>query len=92
VCVVSKDCIVPKGATIIIFTAGAHRLEGHWDNPDMFNPDKHLPEKAAERNYYSFIPFSAGPRSCVGKHEKQYEIHIQYAVLLLYLYYCYIYY
>ena len=84
VCVVSKDCIVPKGATIIIASIRAHRLEEHWDNPDVFNPDNHLPEKAAERNFYSFIPFSAGPRSCVGKHELQYETNIQYVVLLLY--------
>ncbi|GFG29449.1 hypothetical protein Cfor_07197, partial [Coptotermes formosanus] len=62
---VSKNCTVPKGATIIIATTITHRLEQYWDNPDVFNPDNHLPEKAAERHFYSFIPFSAGPRSCV---------------------------
>jgi cytochrome P450 family 4 len=65
------DCTVPKGATIIITTIKTHRLEEHWENPDVFNPDNHLPEKAADRHFYSFIPFSAGPRSCVGKHEEQ---------------------
>jgi hypothetical protein len=84
VCVVSKDLIVPKEATIIIFSLRAHRLEEHWDNPDVFNPDNHLPEKAAERNLYSFIPFSAGPRSCIGKHEFHYEINIQHVILPLY--------
>ncbi|KAJ9601167.1 hypothetical protein L9F63_000687 [Diploptera punctata] len=64
---VSKDLIVPKGTTIVVATARTHRLEEHWPNPDEYNPDNHLPEKAAERHYYSFIPFSAGPRSCVGR-------------------------
>ena len=67
--VVTMDCTVPKGATIIVSQIKTHRLEEYWDNPDVFNPDNHLPEKAAERNFYSFIPFSAGPRSCVGKDE-----------------------
>lgn len=64
---VSKDLIVPKGTTIIVTTIKTHRMEEYWENPDVFNPDNHLPEKAAERHYYSFIPFSAGPRSCVGR-------------------------
>jgi cytochrome P450 len=78
------DCIVPKGATIIIGTLMTHRMEQHWDNPDVFNPDNHLPEKATGRNFYSFIPFSAGPRSCVGKHEEQCDSNIQSVVLLLF--------
>ncbi|XP_069674680.1 cytochrome P450 4g15-like [Periplaneta americana] len=64
---VSKDLILPKGATVIVSIAKTHHLQQYWDDPDKFNPDNHLPEKAAERHYYSFIPFSAGPRSCVGR-------------------------
>lgn len=64
---VSTNCTVPKGATIVIATVKTHRSEEHWENPDVFNPDNHLPEKAADRHFYSFIPFSAGPRSCVGR-------------------------
>ncbi|KOB71350.1 Cytochrome P450 4G49 [Operophtera brumata] len=40
-------------------------LVKHYKNPDVFDPDNFLPENMANRHYYSFIPFSAGPRSCV---------------------------
>lgn len=35
-------------------------------NPDEFDPDNFLPENLEPRHPYSFLPFSAGPRSCIG--------------------------
>lgn len=32
-----------------------------------FYSDNFLPERTQNRHYYGFIPFSAGPRSCVGR-------------------------
>nr|AAO20251.1 cytochrome P450 monooxygenase CYP4G19 [Blattella germanica] len=63
----STGVVIPQGTTIVVSTVKTHRLEEHWPNPDVYDPDNHLPEKAAERHYYSFVPFSAGPRSCVGR-------------------------
>lgn len=48
-------------------TIKLHRDPEVYPNPDTFNPDNFLPEKTANRHYYAFIPFSAGPRSCVGR-------------------------
>lgn len=59
--------VLPAGATIVIATFKIHRLEEIYPKPEVFNPDNFLPENAANRHYYSFIPFSAGPRSCVGR-------------------------
>lgn len=59
--------MVPAGATVIIATFKLHRRADVYPNPDVFNPDNFLPEKSANRHYYSFVPFSAGPRSCVGR-------------------------
>lgn len=63
----SSDLVVPAGATITVATFKLHRLESIYPNPDVFDPDNFLPEKQANRHYYAFVPFSAGPRSCVGR-------------------------
>uniref|UniRef100_A0A182W5Z8 Uncharacterized protein n=1 Tax=Anopheles minimus TaxID=112268 RepID=A0A182W5Z8_9DIPT len=63
----SSDLVVPAGATITVATFKLHRLESIYPNPHVFDPDNFLPEKQANRHYYAFVPFSAGPRSCVGR-------------------------
>lgn len=66
----SGDYVVPAGATIGIVTFKLHRNESIYPNPHKFDPDNFLPERQANRHYYAFVPFSAGPRSCVGKLSK----------------------
>ncbi|KAL0100495.1 hypothetical protein PUN28_019659 [Cardiocondyla obscurior] len=58
---------IPAGATVIVTTFKMHRQPHIYPNPEVFNPDNFLPEKTANRHYYAFVPFSAGPRSCVGR-------------------------
>lgn len=64
---VSQNLVVPAGTTVIIGTVRIHRRPDIYHNPEKFDPDNFLPERAASRHYYSYIPFSAGPRSCVGR-------------------------
>lgn len=61
----SENHIVPAGCTVVIATLKVHRREDIYPNPQKFDPDNFLPERTQNRHYYSFIPFSAGPRSCV---------------------------
>ncbi|KAH8336062.1 hypothetical protein KR074_002727, partial [Drosophila pseudoananassae] len=58
---------VPKGTTVIVLQYCVHRRPDIYPNPTKFDPDNFLPERMANRHYYAFIPFSAGPRSCVGR-------------------------
>lgn len=64
---VSENYVVPAGATVVIGTFKIHRRDDIYANPEKFDPDNFLPERTQHRHYYSFIPFSAGPRSCVGR-------------------------
>ncbi|KAJ8947558.1 hypothetical protein NQ318_005038, partial [Aromia moschata] len=64
---VSGDYIIPKGATVGIGTYVIHRNPKYYPNPEKFDPDNFLPERCQSRPHYAYIPFSAGPRSCVGK-------------------------
>ncbi|KAF9410796.1 hypothetical protein HW555_010221 [Spodoptera exigua] len=58
---------VPAGTTVVVATYKLHRRPDVYENPTKFDPDNFLPEKSANRHYYAFVPFSAGPRSCVGR-------------------------
>ena len=64
---VTQKCVIPAGATVVIGTIKIHRNPEIYPNPHKFNPDNFLPEKTQNRHYYGYIPFSAGPRSCVGR-------------------------
>ncbi|WP_206524678.1 cytochrome P450 [Devosia sp. 1566] len=43
-----------------------HRHAMLWENPNVFNPDRFLPEQVKARDRYAYLPFGAGPRVCVG--------------------------
>uniref|UniRef100_A0A0A9YT33 Cytochrome P450 4g15 n=1 Tax=Lygus hesperus TaxID=30085 RepID=A0A0A9YT33_LYGHE len=64
---VSRDLTIPSGSTVIVTTYALQRRADVFPNPDEFDPDHFLPERIADRHHYAYIPFSAGPRVCVGK-------------------------
>lgn len=44
-----------------------HRNEDVFPNPEEFIPERFLDEKNKDKFLFSYIPFSAGPRNCIGK-------------------------
>ncbi|XP_028163543.1 cytochrome P450 4C1-like [Ostrinia furnacalis] len=59
--------ILPAGGTISISIWGAHRDPKYWGpNAEEFDPDRFLPERFNLTHPCSFMPFSQGPRNCVG--------------------------
>ncbi|KRT83099.1 cytochrome P450 [Oryctes borbonicus] len=57
---------IPAGAQAIVHIYGVHRDPDHYVDPEKFIPERFLPENAKARHPYSYIPFSAGPRNCLG--------------------------
>ncbi|XP_021959898.1 cytochrome P450 4C1 [Folsomia candida] len=58
--------IVPKGAQVMVLIREILRDPKHYPDPEAFNPDRFLPDECATRHPYAYIPFSAGPRNCLG--------------------------
>lgn len=59
---------LPKGTIVLISPFALHHRAEYWPAPERFDPDRFTPEAEAKRHKTAFIPFSAGPRTCIGNH------------------------
>ena len=59
--------VVPKGTQIAVDAMALHTNPKYWENPFMFYPERFGEEKFAKRDPYVYVPFSAGPRNCIGQ-------------------------
>ncbi|CAG2112261.1 unnamed protein product [Medioppia subpectinata] len=57
---------IPKGQIIQIPIYAIHYSEEYYPNPEEFIPDRFLPENRHNIMPYTYLPFSAGPRNCIG--------------------------
>lgn len=58
---------IPAKTRIVIPVHVIHHSPKYWENPDLFSPERWLnTEKPANSHPYAFLPFSAGPRNCIG--------------------------
>ncbi len=55
-----------RGALVMIAPWTLHRHKSYWPDPDRFDPDRFLPEGESAQTPGAFIPFGAGPHTCVG--------------------------
>ncbi|HFE45653.1 MAG TPA: cytochrome P450 [Nannocystis exedens] len=69
-------------AVMLISPYLVHRNAAYWPNPSGFDPDRFLPEAIKSRPRYAYLPFSAGPRICIGKAFAMIEMKLVLATLL----------
>ncbi|CAG9830842.1 unnamed protein product [Diabrotica balteata] len=63
----SSGYTIPKGCNIRINIYDLHHRPEYWENPEKFDADRFLFENVSKRHPYSYIPFSAGDRNCIGQ-------------------------
>lgn len=59
--------MIPAGCSVLISPYSTHRLPHHFPEPEAFKPERFNSENSEKRHPYAYIPFSAGPRNCIGK-------------------------
>jgi cytochrome P450 len=57
---------VPAGSPLIVSPYVTHHDPSLWPDPNRFDPERFLPERAASRPRGAYYPFGAGPRTCLG--------------------------
>ena len=57
--------ILPVGVGVVVVPSMVHRDERYWPNPERFDPERFLNQDLMHP--YSYIPFSAGSRNCIGQ-------------------------
>ncbi len=59
---------IPRGSRIALSPYVIHRNPDIWERPEEFYPERFDSAAGDGRSRYAFLPFSAGPRNCIGQH------------------------
>ena len=57
---------IPADSEVLISIYSLHRHQVFWENPGQFDPERFTPARSAQREPCCYLPFGAGPRSCIG--------------------------
>jgi cytochrome P450 len=57
---------VAAGTDVFICPYLLHRHPAHWERPGAFEPERFAPAAVQARHRFAYLPFSAGPRFCIG--------------------------
>lgn len=70
------DYFVPAGTEIYISPYLIQRHPTLWESPDRFDPDRFECAPSQQRHTLTMLPFSAGPRKCIGENMARLEMQI----------------
>jgi cytochrome P450 len=57
---------IARGTMMVVSPWVLHRHRRLWDEPDIFDPSRFLPNNERKMERYAYLPFGIGPRMCIG--------------------------
>jgi cytochrome P450 len=74
--------VIPKDTILLMFYYGLHHNPEYWNDPEVFDPSRFASQQSASRHRFAYLPFSAGPRQCIGNEFAMMEGTLVLAMLL----------
>ncbi|XP_072420147.1 cytochrome P450 4F3 isoform X3 [Chiloscyllium punctatum] len=74
--------VIPKGNICLISIYGTHHNPAVWPDPEVYNPYRFDSTDTDKRAPHAYIPFSAGPRNCIGQNFALSEMKVAVALTL----------
>lgn len=72
---------IKAGDTVMFSPYLMHRLDTLWERPGEFDPERFAPERAAGYGF-AYVPFGAGPHTCLGSNFFMAEAQLVIAAML----------
>ncbi|XP_057891786.1 cytochrome P450 3A29-like [Melospiza georgiana] len=73
---------IPEGMVVMIPAFVLHRDPQYWPEPEEFRPERFSKENKEGIDPYTFLPFGAGPRNCIGMRFAHLVVKVAVVVLL----------
>ncbi|MHB8692151.1 MAG: cytochrome P450 [Solirubrobacteraceae bacterium] len=73
--VIPRECVqddvidghrIPKGAWVVIPIDALHHDPRFWPDPEVFDPERFMPDSGHRHHRSSYLPFGGGRRICIG--------------------------
>uniref|UniRef100_A0A1L8E4F5 Putative cytochrome n=2 Tax=Nyssomyia neivai TaxID=330878 RepID=A0A1L8E4F5_9DIPT len=74
---------IPAGVNMSISVYAMHNCEEFYPNPTKFDPERFTNENSRDRHPYSYLPFSGGPRNCIGQKFAMLEMKMTISKILM---------
>jgi len=67
---------LPRGVIVAVSFYVLHRRPDYFPDPGRFDPERFAPQAEKNLPRYAYLPFSIGPRLCIGNHFAMMEGHL----------------
>lgn len=64
---VADKYTIPAGTNVVVSPYIIHRSTALYPDPERFDPERFSPQVIKHKHPYSFLSWSAGYRSCMGR-------------------------